>query len=633
MRHILKHEGIAPTDLSAYLGTKERAMRDRIRHANDAMGGSALIAYSRAAGGYVVKVSDERAFKSWLEGTALRDPFDRLPSTPQERADYLLQDLLSRSDWITLEDLASLLFVSRSTISSDLRHIEQVLERFHLTIEKRPRYGIRVAGDEMNRRICLASIAVDTRLADDELSGAISPDMLDTVGACVSDALEAEQYKINPVSHQNLVVHIAIAIARIRKECYVPMEAAHLEHVRGTREYAVAGTVAGEIERRFDIDLPEEEIAYIAIHLASKHLVEGGSPTSIQSGEEANLEITDEAWNLAAEMLETVWRAFRFDFRNDAELRMNLARHTMPLIVRLRYNMALENPLLPDIKARYPLPFSMAADALSLLADRLDTTVSDDEIGYVALFFALALERTKTAHAKKRVLVVCASGAGSARLLAYRLQSDFSADFEHVETCDASDFEARDLTGIDYIFTTVPLTRRVSIPVVHISLFLDDTSRRDVKRALDQDSTASVKTYFSPDLFFPHLALRTREEIISYLCAACAAYDTLPDNFEELVWQRERAAATSFGNMVALPHPYEAVSTRTFVAVALLDDPVDWNGTPVQAVFMVCVARDAGADLEAFYRAIGGLLTQQSAIQKLTSDMRFDVLLSELEGE
>lgn len=119
-------------------------MRDRIRHANDAMGGSALIVYSRAKGGYVVKVSDERAFKSWLEGTVPRDPFDRLPSTPQERADYLLQDLLSRSDWITLEDLASLLFVSRSTISSDLRHIEQALERFHLTIEKRPRYGIRV---------------------------------------------------------------------------------------------------------------------------------------------------------------------------------------------------------------------------------------------------------------------------------------------------------------------------------------------------------------------------------------------------------------------------------------------------------------------------------------------------------
>ena len=48
---------------------------------------------------------------------------------------------------------------------------------------------------------------------------------------------------------------------------------------------------------------------------------------------------------------------------------------------------------------------------------------------------------------------------------------------------------------------------------------------------------------------------------------------------------------------------------------------------------MICVNRDAGADLESFYRAIGTLLTQQQAIQKLVSDMRFDVLLSELEGE
>ena len=62
VRYILKHEGIAPTDLSAHLGTKERAMRDRIRHANDAIAGSALIVYSRAKGGYVVKVSDKRAF-------------------------------------------------------------------------------------------------------------------------------------------------------------------------------------------------------------------------------------------------------------------------------------------------------------------------------------------------------------------------------------------------------------------------------------------------------------------------------------------------------------------------------------------------------------------------------------------
>lgn len=631
VRYIMRCDGVAPSELAQHLGVKERAMRDRIRHANDSMHDRGIIVYDRTRQRYVVDVLDEEGLDAWVAGSVARDAFDRLPSTPDERVAYLLQDLLSRTGWITLADLASLLFVSRSTISSDLRRVERTLDEFHLRIEKRARHGIRVVGSEIDRRLCLASIAVEARLVDDELGEADYHAMLDTVERCVTEVLDREQYKINPVSHQNLVVHIAIAIARIRKNCYVPMDATNFKHVSDSAEYAVAGAVARAIERAFSIELPEEEVAYIAIHLASKHLIEGDGPSGEADG--GNLEITDEAWSLAAEMLDVVWRAFRFDFRDDVELRMSLARHLMPLEVRLKYGMAYDNPLLPDIKARYPLPFSMAIDALGVLGERYGTTVSDAETGYVALFFALALESRRTGHARKHVLVVCASGAGSARLLAYRLQEEFSSDFESVEACDASDFATRDLDEIDYIFTTVPLERVVEQPVVHISLFLDETSRRDVKRALKQDSDANIKSYFTADLFFAHCSFTSHEEIIDFLCERCADYGELPGNFKELVWQRERAANTSFGNLVALPHPYEAVSAKTFVAVVLTDSPVDWGGVPVQAVFMVCVARDAGADLEAFYHAMTGLLTRQQSIQALIDDMRFEVLLSELEGE
>ena len=308
VRYIMKHDGIAPAELAVHLGVKERAMRDRIRHANDSMHDRGIIVYDRARQRYVVDILDSEGFEAWLSGSAARDAFDRLPSTPEERVAYLLQDLLSRTDWITLEDLASLLFVSRSTISSDLRRVEQTLDEFHLHIEKRPRHGIRVAGSEMDRRLCLANIAVEARLADDELGDADYHAMLDAVEHRVTEVLDREQYKINPVSHQNLVVHIAIAITRIRKNCYVPMDAANLEHVRDTAEYAVADAVARAIESAFTVGLPEEEVAYIAIHLASKHLIEGDGSSSGEGAK--NLEITDEVWSLAAEMLDVVWRAF-----------------------------------------------------------------------------------------------------------------------------------------------------------------------------------------------------------------------------------------------------------------------------------------------------------------------------------
>lgn len=630
VRHILRAGGVTPTDCAAYLDIKKRTLRDRIRHANDSMGGSARIVYDRPRGVYQVEVSNEETFDAWLRGDAGRDAIDRLPSTPEERTNYLVQDLLFRTDWITLEDLASMLFVSRSTVSHDLRSVEQLFTKYDLTIEKRPRYGLRVVGSEMNRRLCLASIAVDTFLAADDLSGVISTEALDEVERLVRVTLDAEGYEINPVSRQNLVVHIAIALARINKGCYVPMEASYLEHVRDTREYTVARAIARSVESSFSVALPEEEVAYVAIHLASKRLVEGSER---DEGNKGSLEITDDAWELAAEMIEVVWRAFRFDFRDDAELRVNLARHLMPLIVRLRYHMSVENPLLTDIRTCYPLPFAMATDAASVLAEKYDAEVSGDEIGYIALLFALSLERKATSYAKKHVLVVCASGVGSARLLAYRLQREFSSNFESVETCDASEFAERDIADIDYIFTTVPLDRRVNVPVVHVSLFLDDSSRRDVRRVIDREATESALSYFSPDLFFSHLELSSREEVITFLCERAAEAVELPDNFEELVWKREQAAATSFGNLLALPHPYEAVSPETFVTVALLDRPVDWGGQPAQAVFLVCVSRDAGTDLEAFYRSMVSLFTNEQSIQRVLGDMRLEVLLNELEGE
>lgn len=305
----------------------------------------------------------------------------------------------------------------------------------------------------------------------------------------------------------------------------------------------------------------------------------------------------------------------------------------MPLVVRLRYHMAVENPLLRDIRTCHQLPFAMAAEASSVLAERYQARVSDDEVGYIALLFALSLERNATSYAKKHVLVVCASGAGSARLLSLRLQREFGSNFERIDTCDVSDLAERDIADIEYIFTTVPLGCRVSVPVVHVSPFLDDSSKLNVRRVIEQDEMASMQSYFSQDLFFAHLSLPTREAVISYLVRATARIVDLPENFEELVLRRERTAATSFGNLVALPHPCEAVSPRTSVTVALLDHPIDWGGKPIQAVFLVCVARDASDGLTAFYRAMVRLITKKQAIQRILGDMRLEVLLNELRGE
>ena len=447
---------------------------------------------------------------------------------------------------------------------------------------------------------------------------------MSAVSSCVDRVLAHEDFSVNSLSYQNLLVHIAIAVLRIQGGNYMPADS--LPNVAAdSREYEVAQRIARCVSETLGVELPASEVGYIAIHLAGKRVLYDDQESQV---------VTDDMWELAGRMIDVVWNTYRFDFRDDVELRMNLARHLAPLSIRLTYHMHLENPLLDDIKSRFPLAYAMAGEASTELANAYGYYPSEHELGYIAMTFALALERQKTEQDKKRVLVVCASGMASARLLAYKIQREFGEHLASVETCNVTQVASQNFDAIDYVFTTVPLNVSVPVPVREITLLLTDDDRalmRDVIEGSSQDDPAA---YLPRNLFFAHEHFESKQEAITVLVARMrSAYpDEIPENFEELVWQREEAAPTSFGNLVALPHPLFAVSTMTLVAVALLDEPIEWGTEtgPVQAIFLMSFSRLPETRLDGFYRPVASLLNDGAAIEELLRTQRYEQLIGEL---
>lgn len=614
---IEERPGITSLELADLFSVSERSVRTYIRRTNDALGGCAQIEKKRG-GGYSLRVSDQAKLDSLRFSDTGEDGF-MAPSTPEERMRFLLDDLLSRVDWITIDDLATMLFVSRSVVTADLKRASAKLESFGLTLERRPHYGIRVTGPEMSRRLCLANLTLEGMIGG---RGGVAS--LAAIAQCVDGALAEEDFHINSAAYQNLLVHIAVAVERIRANCYVPMEPEHLERLRATSEYAVAGKVAQAVSDSLDVELPEEEIGYIAIHLASKQTLYAPEP---EAGE--SLVISDEVWAVVTKMLDMVWNVFHFDFRDDLELRMNLARHIVPLSVRIRYHMSIDNPLLMDIKQRFPVAYSMALESSCILADEYGSALSEDEVGYIALAFALAIERQKSERPRKNILVVCASGQGSARLLEWKYRQEFGAWLDRIETCDAVHVASRDLTGIDYVFTTVPLACPLPVPVREVKYFLDEEDVDSVRRILQDEMTSDLPltAYFDERLFISALDATDKDEVLDALCSCVASVHDVPDDFRALVGRREELAQTSFGNLVAMPHPVTPVTEETFVAVAMLRRPIRWNDQDVQAVFLVSVSSRRDKKLDAFYRGMARVLTNRKAIQGLVSNPDFTTLL------
>lgn len=615
---------IAADALAKKLGVSGRTIRSYVSQINEILLPAAHVDMVRGRG-YQLTVEDQATFDAVMRRSELAQ--SALPQTPSGRVEYLLNDLLNRTDWVTAETLASVLFVSRFTISDDLKTVEAVLAKFGLTLERRSHRGIRVSGSEFARRICLANLALGKNAAMQFSNWSEMQETIDTVATCVERALTDHALQINSMAYQNLLVHIAVAVARMA-ECHaVPMDADQLARIQGNAAYPAAEQIAQLVGEAFGIDFPVEEIAYIAIHLAGKQSLYDNDAEGDQTV------ISDEVWNLAGAMIDHVNEELSFDFRDDLELRVNLAKHIAPLAVRLTYRMQMKNPLLSDIKSRFPLAYSMACEASTVLADSYGQLLSDDEVGYIALAFALALERRKSGEVeKKRILIVCASGAGSARLLEHRYREAFGASVEHIETCDVQGIDAIDLSRIDCVFTTVPLSRELPVPVLEVSAFLDEADIPRVRQALqDSNRTSASAGFFDAQLFFPHLVFDTRDAALEFLSAQVAQHCGIDEDVFALTLEREGLASTAFGNRVAMPHPVRPVARESTVAVGILDRPVDWDGREVQVVFLVCI-KPKDKTLKPLYYSLSHLMGSEEDINTLISQQRFETLLELLQA-
>ncbi|WP_270811232.1 BglG family transcription antiterminator [Hungatella effluvii] len=606
--------------LAAHLNVSNRTVRTAIKNLSQLLPANGARIEVRRGSGYCLRIDETSCFETFCRSIQEQQQEQFLPNSSEERIRYVLDYLLNASEYVKTEDLSEMLYISRRTLADDMKTVEKLLAEYNLTLKKKPGYGIKVEGDEMHLRLCIATYAAGYRNPCEET------DILTQIAEIVRASLQESNLYVSEPAFQNLVVHIFIAIKRVEDGHYIPLSVDMIQMAELQKEMKAAKMLVEALERRFSFRFPEAEQYYIAIHLAGKQFME------VRESDTGNLVISHEISCLVTDMLQAVYEAFHFDFRNDLELRMSLCQHIVPLAIRLQYGLKLKNPLLREIKERYALAYMMALQACSIIATYCQKQLSEDESGYFALAFALALERKKSRIAKKNVLLVCASGKGSAQLMLYRYQEEFGSYINHIEACDVNHIAQKDLTQFDYIFTTVPIPIRVPVPIQEVEYFLEEQDIKVVKKVLTNRSAGSVRRYYCPEFFLTGLDFKTKEEILSYMCQHIEKRQEMPPGFFESVMKREHLSSTDFGNLAAMPHPFEALSETTFVCVGILKEPVLWGTREVQIVFLTAIENKENRDLQRFYQVTSKLLLNSGYIHELLQKQEFSVLEEILAG-
>lgn len=245
----------------------------------------------------------------------------------------------------------------------------------------------------------------------------------------------------------------------------------------GRKEKQFVEELTEQVGAHYQVRFSQDEKNYLTLQLVGKVYIDSET-------EQENFVMQSEIDRLITEMLEMIYREFHVDFRNDFHLRMELNRHMVPFVLRMKYHMILRNPMLEEIRKNYVLSYTMASQAAIALGEYFQQSISEDEIAGLAEVLELALEQQENEQKKFSILIVCASGKTSSEILRYKYSREFKEYIEKIYVCNLYELENFPFEKVDYVFTTVHISSYVPVPILEIGSFLQDNDIDRVRKLL-----------------------------------------------------------------------------------------------------------------------------------------------------
>lgn len=527
-----------------------------------------------------------------------------------DRIKYILQKLLYSQDYVILDDLANEVFVSRNTLQNYIKPIKETLETYNLIYVSKPNLGVKVFGNEKDKRECLLNeiLCKDTPtyiigFSKEEQMLFRDIDLFE-IQTLVNQLLNKHDIHASDYDRKNLIMHCALMISRVKTENYIPFD---VQFPIQDDIYELIEQLCIQLENKFDIQITSGEKQYIYLHIASN------THMNIYSVNTVKLQ------NQITKLLEVIYEEYNFDLRQDAILKKDLFNHFSSILSSKNIYMNKKNPLLNTIKTNFPLPFEIT---LTSTAKVFSEALTEDEIGYISLHIGAAIERCFTSmYQKKRVVLVCGSGIATTRMLEARLQTFFNSKIVIVNKISYAEFMHYDFANIDFVISTIPI-QSDNIPVEIVDFTLKNTDIEKIsKRLSHMDKKANFVTkFFDKQLFLHKSNAVTKEDVLKELAHLLENQNIVSDTFIHSVLKRESIACTNLNDIFAIPHPMEACSNETKVAVAILDQSVEWNDKheEVQIIFMISIKQGEQKQFEHLYdlfiEIVGNTKLQQDIV-------------------
>lgn len=588
---LLQNETLPQEELAQRLSVSTRTVRADITALN-----ALLLHYGAQfiltrGSGYQLVIHDPTRYQT-LEESAPKA--QHIPRTAADRIHFLLVRFLTSAFSIKLEDLADAWFVSRATLQGDMVDVRECFQRYQLTLETRPRHGMKLFGSEVSIRACLTDLLWELSqpgplnpLIGEEAFDASVPTLLAGV---LQETLTRHHVRLTDAGERFICLYGAVAVRRV-SEGYPLADFSAEDVAQNVRD--AARELANTMQQLAGKLLAPAEEEWLCVHLAARQ-VQDVDPGTISADD-------DEA--LVNYILRYINQQYNYNLLDDAQLHADLLTHIKTMITRVRYQIMIPNPLLENIKQHYPMAWDMTLAAVSSWGKYTPYAISENEIGFLVLHIGVGLERHYNIGYQRQpqVLLVCDTSNAMVRMIEAILQRKYP-QLEIAATLSQREYEQREEIAEDFVISTVRISEKEK-PVVTIAPFPTDYQLDQIGKLVLVDRTRPwmLNKYFDEAHFQVIDTPMDQQALFATLCQQLQQEGFVGAEFHGSVVEREAIVSTMLGDGIALPHALGLLAKKTVVYTVIAPHGIAWGDETAHIIFLLAISKSEYEEAMAIY--------------------------------
>lgn len=619
------NNGVILEDFSDELGVSTRSIRNYLKQLQEEIPEEIVEIIKNNNSEYKLNIKNQKKFQEILElNRRQKQKFSQL-NNPEERVDYLINRLVGLDEIVTIDDLAEEMNVGRTTLVKDLKKVDQNLEEYGLILKRKTNSGIKIEGDEINLRLIILEHICKTY--DDaiillENNNIITKTDVIKLQEQIVTNLKENRFGVTEALINNLIRYIAVMLLRLNNNKKITSLQSQYKIIKESEEYLIGKTIKKLIEELRNIKIDDLEVIFIVMPLLGRN-------APLYHEVLRNLTIGENITSLRKQIFKRVFEFTGLSLEEDEQLIQGLEYHLYYALNRLVLNIKYKNPMLKEIKEKYKLPYEVAKIAATVIEEKYEVQVEEDEIGYLALHFGTYVERASKSSIKiKNAAIICGTGLGTAQLLSIKLKKILGEEIKFKSFSDL-DFTENIANKYDMIFTLVDLNINTNVPIIKITsifdesqlkgeiesqIFLNKTNEQinDTKQdILNGMLDKKLVLYLKENDFMSNLE-KMLDSLIKSNIVSC--------EFKERVIEREKKAGTAFGGYIALPHAVDEKVSNVIVAYGVLDKLLVVDGKEVGLIILMVIPSESQNSQDMIvktYQEIIDLSSNKKIVQKL----------------